>query len=77
MLLLFKSRVYTEELPGDAAVMLFIKNIREDDSGAYRCEGVYANNDQMAAEVGISTFSKFIPYFKKSFRWSPLTVISE
>ena len=51
-------RVYTEEQPGDAAVMLFIKDLREDDSGQYRCKGFYASNEEMYATVQISTFSK-------------------
>jgi hypothetical protein len=50
--------VYTEEQPGDAAIMLFIKSLREEDSGSYRCEGIYANNEQMSARVQISTFSE-------------------
>ena len=53
-------RVYTEEQPGDAAIMLFIKNLREEDSGAYHCQGIYANNEQMAAQVQITTFSKLL-----------------
>jgi hypothetical protein len=53
-------RVYTEEQPGDAAIMLFIKNLREDDSGNYICQGIYANNEQISATVKVSTFSKFI-----------------
>ena len=51
-------RVYTEEQPGDAAIMLFIKDLREEDSGNYRCSGIYATNEEMHAEVKISTFSK-------------------
>ena len=50
--------MYTEEQPGDAAIMLFIKNLREEDSGAYVCKGIYANNEQLMATVQISTFSK-------------------
>ena len=38
--------------------MLFIKSLREEDSGDYRCEGIYANNEQMAAKVSIKTFSE-------------------
>ena len=53
------SRIYTEEQPADAAIMLFIKNLREEDSGNYKCQGIYANNEQMFATVQISTFSKF------------------
>lgn len=49
-------RVYTEEQPGDAAVMLFIKDLREEDSGQYHCKGFYASTEEMAAEVQISTF---------------------
>lgn len=49
-------RVYTEEQPGDAAIMLFIKGLREDDSGVYRCGGIYASNEEMFAEVKIATF---------------------
>ena len=60
MILWFFCRIYTEELPGDAAEMLFIKNLREEDSGMYRCEGIYANNEQMVATVQISTFSKLL-----------------
>lgn len=54
----FVHRVYTEEQPGDAAVMLFIKDLREEDSGQYHCKGFYASTEEMAAEVQISTFSK-------------------
>ena len=54
----FNYRVYTEEQPGDAAIMLFIKDLREEDSGAYKCRGIYATNEEMHAEVEISTFSK-------------------
>jgi hypothetical protein len=50
--------VYTEEQPGDAAIMLFIKNLREEDSGGYTCKGIYANNEQLMATVHISTFSE-------------------
>jgi len=49
-------RVYTEEQPGDAAIMLFIKDLREEDSGSYRCKGIYATNEELHAEVKISTF---------------------
>ena len=52
-------RVYTEELPGDAGIMLFIKDLNQDDSGRYICRGTYANNEEMETEVVISTFSKF------------------
>ena len=52
-------RLYTEEQPGDAAVMLFIKNLHEKDSGTYTCEGVYANNEKMVTKVSITTFSEF------------------
>ena len=52
--------MYTEEQPGDAAIMLFIKNLREEDSGAYVCKGIYANNEQLMATVQISTFSKLV-----------------
>lgn len=52
-------RIYTEEQPGDAAIMLFIKDLREEDSGEYHCQGIYANNEQMAAKVQISTFSEW------------------
>ena len=38
--------------------MLFIKNLREDDSGRYRCEGIYASNEEMKVAVQISTFSE-------------------
>jgi len=51
------SRVYTEEQPGDAAIMLFIKNLKEDDSGIYTCQGIYANNEEIFATVKVSTFS--------------------
>ena len=51
--------MYTEEQPGDAAIMLFIKDLREEDSGTYRCRGIYATNEEMHAQVDISTFSKF------------------
>ncbi len=53
-------RVYTEEQPGDAAIMLFIKDLREEDSGLYRCSGIYASNEEMFAEVKVSTFSKLL-----------------
>jgi len=49
-------RIYTEEQPGDAAIMLFMKNLRERDSGTYTCEGVYANNEKMVTQVSITTF---------------------
>jgi len=49
-------RVYTEELPGDAGIMLFIKDLNQDDSGQYPCRGTYANNEEMESEVVISTF---------------------
>ena len=55
--------MYTEEQPGDAAVMLFIKDLREEDSGQYLCKGFYASNEEMYAEVQISTFSKFSKHF--------------
>ena len=58
----FVPRVYTEEQPGDAAVMLFIKDLREEDSGQYRCKGYYASNEEMYATVQISTFSKYNLY---------------
>lgn len=51
-------RIYTEEQPGDAAIMLFMKDLREKDSGSYTCEGVYANNEKMVTQVTISTFSE-------------------
>jgi hypothetical protein len=38
--------------------MLFLKDLREEDSGYYRCSGLYASNEEMFAEVKISTFSK-------------------
>jgi len=56
----FLYRVYTEEQPGDAAIMLFIKNLREDDSGTYTCKGIYANNEEIMATVRISTFSEYL-----------------
>jgi hypothetical protein len=59
-------RVYTEEQPGDAAIMLFIKNLREEDSGTYTCKGIYANNEQLIATVQISTFSKKTCWIKFS-----------
>ena len=40
--------------------MLFIKDLREEDSGTYRCSGIYATNEEMHAQVDISTFSKFL-----------------
>jgi neurocan core protein len=49
-------RVYTEELPGDAGIMLFIKDLNQDDSGEYVCQGTYANNEEMNSKVKISTF---------------------
>ncbi|XP_059086244.1 fasciclin-2-like isoform X2 [Tigriopus californicus] len=49
-------RIYTEEKPGDAAIMLFIKHLREEESGLYTCEGIYANNEKMTAQVQISTY---------------------
>ena len=58
-MLLFLSRVYTEELPGDAGIMLFIKDLNQDDSGRYVCQGIYANNEEMFAEVVIDTFSEY------------------
>ncbi|TRY72000.1 hypothetical protein TCAL_16236, partial [Tigriopus californicus] len=48
--------IYTEEKPGDAAIMLFIKHLREEESGLYTCEGIYANNEKMTAQVQISTY---------------------
>ena len=54
----YDPRVYTEEQPGDAAIMLFIKDLREEDSGMYRCSGIYATNEEMFAEVKVATFSK-------------------
>jgi len=36
--------------------MLFIKDLREEDSGTYRCSGIYATNEEMHAQVDISTF---------------------
>ena len=52
-------RVYTEELPGDAGIMLFIKDLNQEDSGEYICQGTYANNEEMKSKVKISTFSKY------------------
>ena len=52
-------RVYTEEQPGDAAIMLFIKNLRGADTGKYTCRGIYANNEEMTAQVEIKTFSEY------------------
>ena len=52
--------MYTEEQPGDAAVMLFIKDLREEDSGDYNCKGYYASTEEMYATVQISTYSKYI-----------------
>ena len=43
--------------------MLFIKDLREEDSGIYRCSGIYATNEELHAEVKISTFSKFLLEF--------------
>ena len=51
--------MYTEELPGDAGIMLFIKDLNQDDSGRYVCRGTYANNEEMESDVVISTFSKY------------------
>lgn len=51
-------RVYTEELPGDAGIMLFIKDLKNADAGNYTCSGIYANNEEMTASVEIITFSK-------------------
>ena len=58
-MLIFLCRVYTEELPGDAGIMLFIKDLNQDDSGRYVCKGIYANNEVMMAEVVIDTFSEY------------------
>lgn len=55
-------RIYTEEKPGDAAIMLFIKHLREEESGLYTCEGIYANNEKMTAQVQISTYSESNKY---------------
>ena len=43
-MLLFLYRVYTEELPGDAGIMLFIKDLNQDDSGRYVCKGIITYN---------------------------------
>lgn len=52
-------RVYTEELPGDAGIMLFIKDLNQEDSGEYICQGTYANNEDMKSKVKITTFSEY------------------
>ena len=51
--------MYTEELPADAGIMLFIKDLNQADSGKYVCRGTYANNEEMQTQVVISTFSKY------------------
>ena len=51
--------MYTEELPGDAGIMLFIKDLNQGDSGKYVCKGIYANNEEMETHVVINTFSKW------------------
>ena len=58
MVIIFLYRVYTEELPGDAGIMLFIKDLNQDDSGKYICQGIYANTEEMVAQVVIDTFSE-------------------
>ena len=71
-------RVYTEEQPGDAAIMLFIKNLRGADTGKYTCRGIYANNEEMTAQVEIKTFSEcYILYrlLKLAGSWGAVTLL--
>ena len=59
--------MYTEELPADAGIMLFIKDLNQADSGKYVCRGTYANNEEMQTQVVISTFSKYPLYIVQSY----------
>ena len=60
--------MYTEELPGDAGIMLFIKDLNQEDSGEYICQGTYANNEDMKSKVKISTFSEYYyPFYDSHF----------
>ena len=64
---IFLYRVYTEELPADAGIMLFIKDLNQADSGKYVCRGTYANNEEMQTQVVISTFSKYPLHVAQSY----------
>ena len=59
--------MYTEELPADAGIMLFIKDLNQADSGKYVCRGTYANNEEMQTQVVISTFSKYPLHLAQSY----------
>ena len=62
--------MYTEELPADAGIMLFIKDLNQADSGKYVCRGTYANNEEMQTQVVISTFSKYPLHLVQSYIYS-------
>ena len=34
-------------------------DLRQTDTGQYTCRGIYANTEEMSAQVEIKTFSKF------------------
>ena len=59
--------MYTEELPADAGIMLFIKDLNQADSGKYVFRGTYANNEEMKTQVVISTFSKYPLHLVQSY----------
>jgi len=48
-------RIYSEELPGDASIALFLKQVNEADSGRYKCSATYATNEKLESTVDIST----------------------
>ena len=72
---IFLYRVYTEELPADAGIMLFIKDLNQADSGKYVCRGTYANNEEMQTQVVISTFSKYPLHVAQSYIYIYINVV--
>lgn len=50
--------MYTEVLPNEQSLALFIPKLEETMAGYYYCSGFYANTEQMDIGVKIETFGK-------------------
>lgn len=50
--------MYTETLPNEQSLALFIPKLEETMAGYYYCSASYANTEQMDIGVKIETFGK-------------------